>query len=103
MSRGSGSRTSANLNAWRAALALGAVVIAVVAALLTALIRTVDRIEAGAAEIWRVGKLIANNTIHIPLLVRTNQTIHQIVDASGRIGQAAERIRAAAAPATKGK
>lgn len=80
---------------WWAALALGAVVIGAVAALLETLLRSVRRIEHGAAEVWRVGKLIANNTVHVPLLVRTNQIVDEIAAASGGIAQAAARIERA--------
>lgn len=88
---------------WSATLALGLVVIGVVAALLTAVVRTARQIDAGAAEIWRVGKLIANNTVHIPLLVRTNQIAGGILAAADRTGEATARIeRAVAGPKTGG-
>ncbi len=83
---------------WRISLGLGLVVIGAVAALLSALTATVAQIEAGAAEIWRVGKLIANNTVHIPLLVWTNQVIGQILPAADRIAGATGRIQKAVAP-----
>lgn len=80
---------------WRVSLGIGLIVIGAVALLLETLVQTVARIEAGAAEIWRVGKLIANNTVHVPLLVRTNQVAGEIVStadgiagATGRIGRA---------------
>lgn len=83
---------------WRISLGLGIVVIGAVALLLSALTATVARIEADAAEIWRVGKLIANNTVHIPLLVRTNQMLGQILPAADRIAGATGRIQQALAP-----
>ncbi|HMQ29835.1 MAG TPA: hypothetical protein PKD53_03865 [Chloroflexaceae bacterium] len=83
---------------WWLGLALGAVVIGAVAALLETLLRSVRRIERGAAEVWRVGKLIANNTVHVPLLVRTNQVVDEIGAATGGIAQAATRIERAVAP-----
>ncbi len=61
--------------------------------LLSALTATAAKIETGAAEIWRVGKLIANNTVHIPLLVRTNQMIGQILPAADGIARATARIQ----------
>ncbi len=90
---------------WRISLGLGMVVIGAVALLLSALTATVAKIEAGAAEIWRVGKLIANNTVHIPLLVRTNQLLGQILPAADRIAGATGRIQQAVAPdaATEGE
>ncbi len=83
---------------WRISLGLGMVVIGAVALLLSALTATVAKIEAGAAEIWRVGKLIANNTVHVPLLIRTNQVFGQILPAADRIAGATGRIRQAVAP-----
>ncbi len=78
---------------WRISLGIGLGVIGAVALLLELLVRTVDQIEAGTAEIWRVGKLIANNTVHIPLLVRTNQIVGEILPAADRIAGATARIR----------
>ncbi len=80
---------------WRISLATGGVVIAVVALLLTLLARTAEQIEAGVGQIWQVGQLIANNTVHIPLLVRTNQIVTQIYQAAGGIKRSTERIERA--------
>src|SRR5687767_4235095 len=77
---------------WRITLLVGAVVIGVVAFLLNVLTRTAAQIDDGAAEVWRVGKLIANNTVHIPLLVRTNQVAGEILKASEGIAGATTRI-----------
>ncbi len=77
---------------WRLSLGIGLVVIGAVGLLLGMLARTVTQIEAGAAEIWRVGKLIANNTVHVPLLVRTNQIAGDILLAADGIADATERI-----------
>ncbi len=78
---------------WRVSLGIGLAVIGAVALLLSTLARTASRIEAGAAEIWRVGKLIANNTVHVPLLVQTNQIVADILPAADGIAHATERIR----------
>ena len=80
---------------WRLSLGIGLVVIGAVALLLSTLAAIVARIEAGAAEIWRVGKLIANNTVHVPLLVRTNQVVADILPAADGIARATERIQRA--------
>ncbi len=77
---------------WRITLVVGAVVVGVVAFLLNMLTRTAAQINDGAAEVWRVGKLIANNTVHIPLLVRTNQVAGEILKASEGIAGATTRI-----------
>ncbi|MBA3417074.1 MAG: hypothetical protein H0U10_17780 [Chloroflexia bacterium] len=90
---------------WWVSLGIGLVVTVVVAILLAILTRTAERIEAGAAEIWRVGKLIANNTVHVPLLVRTNQLAGGILAAAGGIAAATARIERAATgggPAERG-
>ncbi len=80
---------------WQVSLGIGLAVIGAVAVLLSTLARTVTRIEAGAAEIWRVGKLIANNTVHVPLLIRTNQVVAEILPAADGIAHATERIQRA--------
>jgi len=77
---------------WWISLGLGLVVTIVVAILLSILARTAEQIHAGAAEIWRVGTLIANNTVHIPLLLRTNQIAAGILAAAGGIAAATGRI-----------
>jgi predicted membrane-bound mannosyltransferase len=80
---------------WGAALVAGLVVTGVVGALLHILASTAEAIQGGAAEIWRVGKLIANNTVHIPLLIRTNQLVASILGAADGIAVATARIAAA--------
>ena len=77
---------------WRTSLLVGAVVIGVVALLLRTLTHTAEQINAGAAEIWRVGKLIANNTVHVPLLIRTNQVAEELLRTSEGIAGATTRI-----------
>lgn len=57
---------------WWVSLLLGAVVIAVVAILLDRIWRTARAIEGVAARIWDGGTRIANNTVHVPDLVRSN-------------------------------
>lgn len=80
---------------WGIALAVGGVVIGVVALLLTILTRTAQQINVGAAQVWETGKLIANNTVHIPMLVRTNQVATEILTASEGIAGATARIQTA--------
>ncbi len=88
---------------WWISLALGIVVIVVVAILLHILTRTAEQIHEGSAEVWRVGTLIANNTIHIPLLARTNQIAGGILAAADGIATATGRIRRAATGQTAGE
>ncbi len=80
---------------WQISLGIGLAVIGAVALLLTMLAATAAKIEVGAAEIWRVGKLIANNTVHVPLLIRTNQVIGQILPGADGIAEATGRIQRA--------
>lgn len=82
---------------WRITMGLGMAVIGAVALLLTILARTAEQIEAGVAEIWRVGKLLANNTVHVPLLVRTNQIVGAILPTADGIAAATARIQRAVA------
>ncbi len=93
-----GTRSSANARAewyWRVSLINGFAVIAAVAVLLTALLRTVDQIEDRVARIWQAGKLIANNTVHVPLLVRTNQLLGETYQSATGIERATYRARRA--------
>ncbi len=80
---------------WRITMGLGLVVIGAVALLLTVLVRTAEQIEAGVAEIWRIGKLLANNTVHVALLIRTNQIVGAILPKADGIAAATARIQQA--------
>lgn len=64
---------------WWISLAIGLVVILVVAALLTMIVRTARVIDGAVGQIWVVGQRIANNTIHIPLLHTTNTVVDDIL------------------------
>jgi hypothetical protein len=77
---------------WWISLALGLVVIVVVAILLTLEVRAIRRVLAGVEAIWAAGQRIANNTIHIDMLRYTNQTAAQILETAGGIATAASRI-----------
>jgi Na+/H+ antiporter NhaC len=78
---------------WGLSLVLGVVVLVVVAVLLELITRTAHRIEAAVGDIWTAGKGVANNTIHIALLHRTNLTAARIMDAAGGILRAVTAIR----------
>lgn len=79
---------------WGVSLIIGVVVIIVVAVLLHMIRNTARDIEGGASAIWTQGKLVANNTIHIPtLLGTTNAVADQILDnAVGVLGNAKEIV-----------
>ncbi len=65
---------------WIISLVIGLVVIGVVAFLLHLVKTTAVKIDATAADIWTHGKLTANNTIHIPLLLtKTNTVVSNIL------------------------
>lgn len=77
---------------WRISLLGGVVVLAAVAQLLRVLTSTAEQIQAGTGQIWTTGKLIARNTVHIPLLIRTNQVAGEILQAADGIAAATGRI-----------
>lgn len=66
---------SAVMTVWGVSLALGVVVIIVVGVLLAMVRRTAAQIDAGAEAIWTHGQLVANNTIQIPLFLKTANTV----------------------------
>jgi len=82
---------------WGTSLVLFLIVLAAVAALLTMILQTVIQIERVAGEIWIVGQGIANNTVHIPLLVTTNTVVAQILAVAVKILGQGARIQAHAA------
>lgn len=77
---------------WWISLAIGVVVILVVAALLTMIVRTARVIDGAVGQIWVVGQRIANNTVHISMLHRTNQVVDEILVHAGAIDGAAAAI-----------
>lgn len=75
---------------WTLSLAVFVVVLIVVAVLLTLILRTAREIRAGVSAIWNVGQRIANNTIHLALLQKTNAAAEQILtSAVGIVGATA--------------
>jgi hypothetical protein len=67
---------------WIIGLAVLGVVTVVVAVLLTLILMTARRIHAGAAAIWTAGQKVANNTIHLALLLQTNHLAGRILGAA---------------------
>lgn len=78
---------------WVLLLLLGLVVTGVVAWLLGAILGEARAIEAGAEAIWDTGKRVANNTVHVPDLIRTNRYVDKILAAMPGLHQDLERIR----------
>ena len=77
---------------WLVSLAVFVVVLLVVAALLTLILSTTKKIHAGVSAIWNVGQRIANNTVHLALLDRTNFLARAMLDSAGRIALATDTI-----------
>jgi hypothetical protein len=63
---------------WTISLVIYFVVVVLVAILLTLILSTARRIREGAGAIWTVGQKVANNTIHIALLLHTNHIVRRI-------------------------
>ncbi len=82
----------AGYTVWLVSLGIGAVVILVVAVLLTLIVRTARQIDGAVSDIWTVGQRIANNTIHIPLLNHTNRVVDDILERAGGIDGATNAI-----------
>lgn len=68
---------------WITSLIVYFVVVVVVAVMLTLILTTARQIQSGASAIWTVGQKVANNTIHLALLLRTNYLAARILAAAG--------------------
>jgi hypothetical protein len=85
---------------WWVSLVILLLVTGVVAILLTMVLRTAINILRVAGDIWTTGKMVANNTIHIPLLRETNRIAGQILATAVQIvgGAAAIEQHASGCP-----
>ena len=79
---------------WWTSLVLGLVVSLVVALLLWLIHREAAIIDACVSKIWDTGQRVANNTVHIPVLYRTNEAVAQILATALRINDGAAAIEA---------
>ncbi len=70
---------------WIISIILLLVVTGVVGFLLTLVLRTAKHINEEVGQIWISGQGVANNTIHIPLLVTTNRFAGDILETANRI------------------
>lgn len=68
-----------DLGLWGVTLAMGALVVIVVAVLLTAILRAARRISARLDEIWTAGQGVANDTAHLDLLRRSSVVTEDIL------------------------
>ena len=82
---------------WVVSLVLGLVVSLVVTLLLWLIHSTAGRINGLVSKIWDTGQRVANNTIHIPALAKTNAVAGEILETALRINAGAEAIAAHAA------
>ncbi len=75
---------------WTLSLVVFTVVLIVVAVLLTLVLRAARDITAGVSAIWNAGQRIANNTVQLSLLEKTNAGAQAILgSAVGVIGATA--------------
>lgn len=77
---------------WIWSLVIYFVVVGVVALLLTLILKATKLIKAGAGAIWVSGQKVANNTIQIPLLARTNYLVNQILESALRTADAVAAV-----------
>lgn len=77
---------------WWVSLALGLVVSLVVTLLLWLIHRTATTINGVVARIWDVGQRVANNTVHIPALYKTNAVAGEILASALNINAGASAI-----------
>ena len=84
-----------DLQLWWLAVALAGVVVVVVAVLLEWIVRTAHRIHRTVSDIWTGGTHIAQNTVTIALLQRTNYLAGELLGSAGHIARATTRIRRA--------
>ena len=79
---------------WWVSLALGLVVSGVVALLLWLIHRGAAVIDGHVSRIWDTGQRVANNTVHIPALYKTNEVAGLILATAVRIDAGAAAIEA---------
>ncbi len=90
---------------WYVVLAIGLVVVLLVAAMLITIIVSVRRIDRTALDIWTVGKQIAANTTVLWQLTKTNESAAAIKNVALQISAGAASIdqRLAKLPSVLGK
>jgi len=79
---------------WMITLGVFVAVLVVVAILLTLILRTARDITGGVTAIWNVGQRIANNTIHIALLRKTNVVAGKILGSAVGVVNATAGVQA---------
>lgn len=79
---------------WITSLVIYLVVVGVVAFLLLQILRGAQAVRAGVSDIWTVGQKVANNTIHIALLHKTNAVAGKILSSAVGVVHATAAIKA---------
>ena len=79
---------------WLLSLGIFVVVLLVVAVLLTLILRTSTQIHNGLSAIWTAGQKVANNTIQLSLLHRTNHVAGRILQSAAGVAAATGAIGA---------
>lgn len=77
---------------WMLSLAVLVVVLLVVAALLTLILGTARKIHGGVSAIWTAGQKVANNTVHLAMLDRTNHLAGAILKGAAGVAAATTAI-----------
>jgi K+ transporter len=77
---------------WIVSLVIFTVVLLVVAILLTLILRTSRQIHGGVSAIWNAGQRVANNTVHLALLDKTNHIAAGILQSAGVVAAATGAI-----------
>lgn len=80
------------LQVWIVSLVIFALVLVVVAILLTLILQTTKQIHGGVSAIWNVGQKVANNTVQLALLDRTNRVAQGILASAAGIATATGAI-----------
>ena len=80
---------------WWVALGVAAVVLVVVTILLEMIVRTAHSIHQGVSDVWTCGTQIAQNTVTLASLQRTNYLARALLRSASRIAAASARIRQA--------
>ena len=78
---------------WTWSLVVFTVILVVVAVLLTLILRAARDINAGVSAIWNVGQRIANNTIHLALLEKTNAGAEAILGSAVGVINATSAVK----------
>ena len=89
-----GPSAGAIVTVWGVSLAIFFVVVGVVAFLLLQILRSAQAVHDVVSDIWTVGQKVANNTIHVALLRRTNAVAGRILTAAVCVVHATAAIEA---------